>query len=194
MKLLHHLSFVLRTTNDNEMKKNEFDFVKMKFYLNKNYVEWICILQVELNAIQLNLNLIKISKIEFKHIDWNSNFVELNQAQYSFSLDSIRLMFPLNFNWIEFSWIESYWIWSIQIGWIQPNYENSITKKKMLICLFMLSMSLKLKWKLTFKNNYKQFKAPMFNLIDHIKHYCCRVNKHKVKPQNPILFFVCLLH
>jgi hypothetical protein len=35
MKLLHHLSFVLRTTNDNEMKKNEFDFVKMKFYLNK---------------------------------------------------------------------------------------------------------------------------------------------------------------
>jgi hypothetical protein len=40
MKLLHHLSFVLfRTTNDNEVKKNEFDFVKMKFYLNKNYVE-----------------------------------------------------------------------------------------------------------------------------------------------------------
>jgi hypothetical protein len=111
MKLLHHLSFVLFcTTNDNEMKKNEFDFVKTKFYLNKNYVEWICILQVELNAIQWNLNLIKISKIEFKHIEWNSNFVELNQAQYSFSLDSIRLMFPLNFNWIEFSWIESYWI------------------------------------------------------------------------------------
>ncbi len=32
------------------------------------------------------------------------------------------------------------------------------------------------------------------NLIDHIKHYCCRVSKHKLKPQNPILFFVCLLH
>jgi hypothetical protein len=40
MKLLHHLNFVLlRTTNDNEMKKNEFDFVKMKFHLDKNYVE-----------------------------------------------------------------------------------------------------------------------------------------------------------
>jgi len=40
MKLLHHLSFVLLcTTNDNEMKKNEFDFVKMKFHLDKNYVE-----------------------------------------------------------------------------------------------------------------------------------------------------------
>jgi hypothetical protein len=56
-------------------------------------------------------------EFEFKHIDWNSNFVELNQAQYSFSLDSIRLMFPLNFNWIEFSWIESYWIW-LNTDWL----------------------------------------------------------------------------
>jgi hypothetical protein len=31
------------------------------------------------------------------------------------------------------------------------------------------------------------------NLIDHIKHYCCRVSKHKLTQQNPILFFVCLL-
>ncbi len=72
---------MLRTTNVNEMKKNEFDFVKMKFHLDKNYVEWICIMQVELNAIQWNLNLIKISKIEFKYIEWNWNFIELNQAQ-----------------------------------------------------------------------------------------------------------------
>ncbi len=101
MKLLHHLSFVLLcTTNDDEMKKNEFDFPKMKFHLHNNYVEWACIMQVELNAIQWNLNSIKISKIEFKYIEWNSNFIELNQAQYSFSLDSTRLMFPLNFNWI----------------------------------------------------------------------------------------------
>jgi hypothetical protein len=40
MKLLHHLSFVLlRTTNDDEMKKKEFDFPKMKFHLHNNYVE-----------------------------------------------------------------------------------------------------------------------------------------------------------
>ncbi len=40
MKLLHHLSFVLlHITNDNEIKKNECDFVKMKFHLDKNYVE-----------------------------------------------------------------------------------------------------------------------------------------------------------
>ncbi len=148
MKLSHHLNFVLlHITNDNEMKKNECDYVKMKFHLDKSYVEWICIMQVELNATQLNLNSIKIFKIEFKYIEWNSNFIDwieilkLNQAQYSFSVNSIGLMFPLKFNWIEFSWIESYWI--------QPNYENSITKKHMLVCLFMLSMSLELKWKLT---------------------------------------------
>jgi hypothetical protein len=40
MKLLHQLSFVLlHITNDNEMKKNECDFVKMKFHLDKNYIE-----------------------------------------------------------------------------------------------------------------------------------------------------------
>jgi len=104
MKLLHHLSFVLLcTTNDDEMKKNEFDFPKMKFHLHNNYVEWACIMQVELNAIQWNLNSIKISKIEFKYIEWNSNFIELNQAQYSFSLDSTRLMFPLNSH--RYKWV-----------------------------------------------------------------------------------------
>jgi hypothetical protein len=40
MKLLHHLSFVLlHITNDNEMKKNECDFVKMKFHLDKISIE-----------------------------------------------------------------------------------------------------------------------------------------------------------
>ncbi len=122
MKLLHRLSFVLlHTTNDNEMKKNECNFVKMKFHLNKKYVEWIFIMQVESNATQLNLKLIKISKIESSTI---------------FILNSTKLMFPLKFNWIEFSWIETYWIqlkthWLnlFKLVWIQPNYENSITKK-----------------------------------------------------------------
>jgi hypothetical protein len=42
-----------------------------------------------LNEIQNLLNWIKILK--------------LNEVEYSFSLDSIGLMFPLKFNWIEFS-------------------------------------------------------------------------------------------
>jgi hypothetical protein len=61
------------------MKKNECDFVKMKFHLDKISIEWICIMQVELNATQLNLSSIKIFKIEFKYIEWNSNFIELNR-------------------------------------------------------------------------------------------------------------------
>jgi hypothetical protein len=92
------------------MKKNECDFVKMKFHLDKNYVEWICIMQVELNATQLNLNSSKVFKIEFKYIEWNSNFIELNrieilklnQAQYSFFFGFNRINVPIE---IQLNWI-----------------------------------------------------------------------------------------
>jgi hypothetical protein len=67
--------------------------VKMKFHLDKNYVEWICIMQVELNAILLNLNSIKISKIEFKYIESNLNFIELNKKN--------QIKHNIHFLWIQ---------------------------------------------------------------------------------------------
>jgi hypothetical protein len=54
----------------------------------------------------------------------------------------------------------------------------------------------KIEMKVDYKKQFKTIQGSHSynNLIDHIKRYCCRVNKHKPKPQNPILFFVCLLH
>jgi hypothetical protein len=53
------------------------DFVKFKFHLNEN-IEWICIMHLELNATQLNLNSIQFLKIksEFHGIERNSNSME----------------------------------------------------------------------------------------------------------------------
>jgi hypothetical protein len=105
MKLLHHLTFLLlHITNDDEMKTIECDFVKMKFHLNKNYVEWICIMQVELNAIQLNLKSIKISKIEFNFFWIELKF--LNWIKHNIHFKFKKVMFPLKLNLIEFNHIE----------------------------------------------------------------------------------------
>jgi hypothetical protein len=143
-----------------------------------------------LNEIQILLNWIEILK--------------LNQAQYSFSMDSTGWMFPLKLNWIEFSWIESYWIrfnthWLnlFKLIWIQPNYENSITKKTYVNLPFHVIHVTRIEMKVDFKKQLETIQGSRFynNLIDHIKRYCCWVSKHKPKPQNPILFlFLCLLH
>jgi hypothetical protein len=50
-------------------------------------------MQVELNAILLNLNSIKISKIEFKYIESNLNFIELNKKN--------QIKHNIHFLWIQ---------------------------------------------------------------------------------------------
>jgi hypothetical protein len=59
----------LFTINDDEMMKK----MKINFHLNEN-IEWHC-LQLELILIQIQLNL---DEIEFKNIEWNSNFIGID--------------------------------------------------------------------------------------------------------------------
>jgi hypothetical protein len=57
--------------------------------MNENYIEWICIMQVKLNAIQLNLNWIEIPKLKW---------LEPNTISFSSRLNKINV--PIE-NWIE---------------------------------------------------------------------------------------------
>jgi hypothetical protein len=59
----------LSTINDDEMMKE----MKINFHPNEN-IEWHC-LQLELILIQIQLNL---DEIEFKNIEWNSNFIGID--------------------------------------------------------------------------------------------------------------------
>jgi hypothetical protein len=143
---------LLHNINENEMKKKWVDFVEIVFHLNKNYIEWICIMQVELNVTQVNLNWIEIPKLkwlELNTISFSFRFNKINvPIEILIELDFIKL---IKLNHIGFSWIQIGWIQfkldSFKLIWIQPNYENSIMKKHMLICvLIYMSVDQWKKW------------------------------------------------
>jgi hypothetical protein len=109
-------------------------------------------MQVELNVTQLNLHWIEIPKLKW---------LELNTISFSFRFNKINvpieILIELDFieliklNHIGFSWIQIGWIQfkldSFKLIWIQPNYENSIMKKHMLICvLIYMSVDQWKKW------------------------------------------------
>jgi hypothetical protein len=107
------------------MKKIECDFVKMKFHLNKNYVEWICIMQIELNATQLNLNSIKISKIEFNFFWIELKFLNWIKHNIHFEFKKSSVPIEIEFNLII---LKTHWLNLFRLVWIQPNYKILIMK------------------------------------------------------------------
>jgi hypothetical protein len=121
---------LLHNICDTEMKKKWVDFVEIKFHLNENYVEWICIMQVELNVTQLNLNWIEISKLKWLEpntISFSFGFNKINfPIEILIELDLIEL---IKLNHIGFSWIQidqiQFKLDSFKPIWIQPNYEKT---------------------------------------------------------------------
>jgi len=117
-------------------------FVEIKFHLNENYIEWICIMQVELNVTQLNLNWIEIPKLKWLEpntISFSFGFNKNNvPIEILIDLDLIELikLNHIGFNWIQINWIQ-FKLDSFKPIWIQLNYENSIMKKHMLIRIFI---------------------------------------------------------
>jgi hypothetical protein len=121
---------LLHNICDTEMKKKWVDFVEIKFHLNENYVEWICIMQVELNVTQLNLNWIEIPKLKWLEqntISFSCGFNKINvPIEILIELDLIEL---IKLNHIGFSWIQidqiQFKLDSFKPIWIQPNYEKT---------------------------------------------------------------------
>jgi hypothetical protein len=114
------------------MKKKWVDFVEIKFHLNENYIERICMMQVELNVTQLNLNWNEISKLKWLEpdtISFSSRFNTISvPTEILIELDLIELikLNHIGFNWIQIDWIQ-FKLDSFKPIWIQPNYEKTYT-------------------------------------------------------------------
>jgi len=84
-----------------------------------------------LNLIWIEHNIVFLW---IQHGDFFLNLVELNHIK--FKLVEFKLIWiPLNPTWIQigFNWI----IFIILLSWIQPNNENPIMRKHMLIWFFI---------------------------------------------------------